>query len=108
MRMPVMATAMPSVTSAAGTSRWARDRLVMSVGAVAEPATNMTTASGQSPPTKRAGTSSTNIPAAASSSRRVIVIAKTLLPNTIPASVDPSANAPRMMLEKPVWPCSVA
>ena len=103
-----MATAIPSVTRAAGTRRCASDRLVMSIGAVAEPATNMTTTSGQSPPTSRAGTSSTNIPAAARSSRRVIVVRKTLLPNTIPARVDPSAKAPRMTLEKPVSPCSLA
>ena len=93
MRMPVIATAMPSVTRAAGTRRCASDRLVMSIGAVAEPATNMTTASGHSPPTSRAGTSSTNIAVAASISRRVIVERKTRLPNTMPASVEPEREA---------------
>ena len=65
----------------------------MSIGAVAEPATNMTTASGQSPSTSRAGTSSTNIAVAASMSRRVSVERKTRLPNTMPASVEPEGEA---------------
>ena len=80
----------------------------MSIGAVAEPATNMTTTSGHSPPTSSAGTSSTNMPVAARMSRRVIVERNTRLPKTRPASVDPRANAPRMMLEKPVSPYSLA
>jgi hypothetical protein len=103
-----MATAMPSVTRAGGTRRCAIDRLVMSIGAVAEPATTMTTASGHRPPTNSAGTSSTNIAVAASISRRVSVERKTRLPKTMPAKVEPRAKPPRMTLEKPVDPCSVA
>ena len=108
MRMPVTATAMPSVTSALGTSFWARDRLVMSMGAVAEPATTMTTTSGHSPPTKRAGTSRTNIAAAAMARRRVRLVVKILVPKTMPAIVDPRAKPPRMTLEKLVLPSSLA
>ena len=104
----MIATASPSVISAAGTRRWASERLVMSIGAVAEPATNMTTASGHSPPTSSAGISSTNIPVAAITSRRVRVEWNTLVPNTMPARVDPRAKPPRMTLENPFSPCSVA
>ena len=108
MRMPVIATAIPSVTNALGTRRWASDRLVMSRGAVAEPAMNITTASGQSPSTNSAGTSSRNIPPAARNRRRVIVERKIRVPKRRPAIVDPSAKAPSTMLEKVLVPASSA
>ena len=108
MRIPVTTMASPSVTRARGTSFWLSDMLVMSIGAVADPATNMTSARPHSGVTTSAGISSRNIPAAATSSRRVWVTANVRLPKTIPDSVEPSAKSPRITLEKPFDPPSSA